>query len=328
MAKRRQIQRGLLKNSIAAYLSAIEIHNKPNIAYRYETATLLMVNAWELLLKAYVWKYTKHSIFAADGTTIKFTKALQWTREQLKVDDPLSFDAAAENLVLLDKYRNDYIHYYSDNLNPVIFVLLAKAAENYTVFYERHFGKSPVEGCNLHILPLGFELPFEPEAFLSKSAPQRDASKEAAAFIDSITHVTAELNERGVSDSVVIGFDVHFASAKKIDNANLLARIEKIDGIPFTRESKIRLSSEKGAAPTYYSDEQFFEMYPLEYKELTKRCREKIEGFKEAAKYHSIRHQYIEPNAQFAAVKKLNRDGSNHRIYYTEQAVEEVGRRW
>ena len=40
-----------------ALFAGIEIHNKPNIAYRYPTATILIINAWELALKAYVYQY-------------------------------------------------------------------------------------------------------------------------------------------------------------------------------------------------------------------------------------------------------------------------------
>lgn len=69
-------------------------------------------------------------------------------------------------------------------------------------------------------------------------------------------------------------------------------------------------------------------MYPLEYKELTKQCRKKIPGFKEAAKYHDIRRCFVEKDAKFAASRNLNKDGSNHRIYYTQDAVEEIARLW
>ena len=57
----------LAKNSAAAYFAAIEIHNKPDIEYRYETTTVLLMNAWELLLKAYVRKFTKKNILNKDG---------------------------------------------------------------------------------------------------------------------------------------------------------------------------------------------------------------------------------------------------------------------
>ncbi len=33
-------------------LSAIEVYNKPDFKYREETFAILMLNAWELLLKA------------------------------------------------------------------------------------------------------------------------------------------------------------------------------------------------------------------------------------------------------------------------------------
>jgi hypothetical protein len=42
--------------SIGACLAAIEIYNKPNFSYREEVFSILMLNAWELLLKARVMK--------------------------------------------------------------------------------------------------------------------------------------------------------------------------------------------------------------------------------------------------------------------------------
>jgi hypothetical protein len=42
----------LAKNSEAALISAIEIYNKPDFAYREETFCILALNAWELFLKA------------------------------------------------------------------------------------------------------------------------------------------------------------------------------------------------------------------------------------------------------------------------------------
>jgi hypothetical protein len=48
--------RRLLANSRAAILAAIEIYNKPQIAYRDEVFVILLVNAWELLFKAMLSK--------------------------------------------------------------------------------------------------------------------------------------------------------------------------------------------------------------------------------------------------------------------------------
>ena len=105
MAKRNMVQHHLVKNSISAYFAAIEIHNKPNIAYRYETVTLLMVNAWELILKAYVRKYIKNrSIFTENGHTIELDKALDYVTEHRNAQKKNSFTAISENIKEIERY--------------------------------------------------------------------------------------------------------------------------------------------------------------------------------------------------------------------------------
>jgi Protein of unknown function (DUF3644) len=42
----------LAEKSVQAAIAAIEIYNKPAFSYREEAFSLLMTNAWELLLKA------------------------------------------------------------------------------------------------------------------------------------------------------------------------------------------------------------------------------------------------------------------------------------
>lgn len=52
----------LLEKSVQAALSAIEIYNKPDFKYREESFTILLVNAWELLLKSKILKDNKNSL--------------------------------------------------------------------------------------------------------------------------------------------------------------------------------------------------------------------------------------------------------------------------
>jgi hypothetical protein len=42
------------QKSVDAALAAIEIYNKPDFRHREETFAILMTNAWELLLKAWI----------------------------------------------------------------------------------------------------------------------------------------------------------------------------------------------------------------------------------------------------------------------------------
>lgn len=117
MRKRKMVQSNLIKNSTAAYFAAIEIHNKPNIPYRYETTTLLMMNAWELVLKAFTKKFIKKkSIYTKDGHTISIDKAIDYVEEYINSTEPKAFTAIKENLLLIEQYRNNIVHYYNEQL--------------------------------------------------------------------------------------------------------------------------------------------------------------------------------------------------------------------
>lgn len=41
----------LIEKSVSAIVLAIEVYNKPDFKYREETFAVLMMNAWELILK-------------------------------------------------------------------------------------------------------------------------------------------------------------------------------------------------------------------------------------------------------------------------------------
>ncbi|MCB0737557.1 MAG: hypothetical protein KDC92_08595 [Bacteroidetes bacterium] len=49
----------ILEKSVQTALSAIEIYSKPDFNYREESFSILMVNAWELLLKARILQLIK-----------------------------------------------------------------------------------------------------------------------------------------------------------------------------------------------------------------------------------------------------------------------------
>lgn len=69
-----QLYKSLLEKSVASLLSAIEIYNKPDFQYREETFSILAVNAWELLFKAYILKlnnYNKRIIYELEPALLK-----------------------------------------------------------------------------------------------------------------------------------------------------------------------------------------------------------------------------------------------------------------
>ena len=61
MSKRNHLYVSLIDKSLSSMLSAIELYNKPDFSYREEAFAILAVNAWELLLKAFILRSSKYN---------------------------------------------------------------------------------------------------------------------------------------------------------------------------------------------------------------------------------------------------------------------------
>lgn len=332
MAKKKMIQANLVKNSTAAYFAAIEIHNKPNIPYRYETTTLLMMNAWELVLKAYVRKYIKgKSIFEDNGHTIQFKTALAYVAEHINAQKPKSFTAIKENLEAIEAYRNNIVHFYNEQLEPYIFMLVAKAATNYVDFLKKYFTKDIMADEGLFILPLGFKLPFLPQDFLSKKAAAKLDSPEAKAFMDLIIKKTQSLQERGIEDSIVVGFNIYLESLKTATNSDIIAAITTADQADTTiaQVRRVQIVNDKGAAKVQLSDIDILAQYPLSHQELISKCRERIPGFKANPEFYKILAP-LRQNTTLAFGRSNNPKSKKPQktFFYREPIVEEIRKAW
>lgn len=51
-----KLENRLIDKSIEAFIMGLEIYNKPTIKYRIEGFSFFIVNAWELMLKAALFK--------------------------------------------------------------------------------------------------------------------------------------------------------------------------------------------------------------------------------------------------------------------------------
>lgn len=236
MARGKDIKKLLLDASQAAIFAGIEIHNKPNISYRYPTAIILVINAWELALKAYVYKFiAKKKIYEEDGKhTISFKKANGLVKENILAHDK-NYLAVYSNLDKLNEYRCSNVHYANSELDPVVFMLMAKAVLNYHDFLKKYFNKDVSTSDNLIILPVGFKLPFDPIEYL-----KQDYGEIQNDFVHDIIQTIRTLKENDIEDSIVIGFSVFTESIKKVNNADIIAAIDQANGtLDLTRSYRI-----------------------------------------------------------------------------------------
>ena len=330
--KNKMIQANLLKNSTAAYFAAVEIHNKPNIPYRYETVTLLMMNAWELALKAYIRKHIKgKSIFEDNGHTIQFKTAIAYVAEHVNAQQPKSFMAIKENLESIEEYRNNIVHFYNEQLEPYIFMLVAKAAANYVDFLKKYFSRDIMSEEGLFILPLGFKLPFRPEDFLSKKAATKLDSPKAKEFMDLIIQKTKALQEFGIEESIVVGFNIYLESLKTATNSDLLAAITSADkaDTTITQVRHVQIVDDKGAAKVQLSDDAIMAQYPLSHQELVAKCREVIPEFKANPHFYSILGPLRQnTNLAFGRTNNPKSKKITKTYFYREPIGEEIKKKW
>ncbi len=328
MSKRKMVQSNLVKNSIAAYFAAIEIHNKPNIAYRYETVTLLIQNAWELVLKAYIRKNIKHrSIYENGNHTISFDKAIGFVAEDINGKKPNSFEAVRRNLEEIEIYRNGITHFYCDELEPYIFMLVARSALNYVDFIKTYFSKDIMAEDGLFIMPLGFKLPFLPQDFLSGNFAKYASSPESMEFIKSIVKSIKDLKDAGIEDSIVLGFDIYLESVKKATNSDLLAAITSIEeaDTTFGKISNARFTDDPNAKAYNMTDDEFRKIYKYSFHDLRDWCRNNIAGFKQSDDFYRIK-KIIEEDLNCAYKRKLDNQSAKSptKTFYTECALDRM----
>lgn len=268
MARGKSTKKLLLDASQAALFAGIEIHNKPNIAYRYPTATILIINAWELALKAYIYQYIgKKKIFEKDGNhTITLSKALALVRDHINFTEKnKNFMAVSENIFQLNEYRCSNIHYAESDLDSIVFMLLSKAVINYDVFVKKYFKKDITKEDNLIILPIGLKLPFSPIDYL-----KQNYGNVRNEFVNAVIQSIRDLNGAGIEDSIVVGFNLVTDKIKNVKNADIIAALSNEEGaVPLQRA--IRYTDDPNAPVMRVEPD----LPPLRYADLREQVKEK-----------------------------------------------------
>lgn len=324
MARRKNVVKSLVDSAESAIFAGIEIHNKPRIPYRYPTATLLVINAWELALKAYVYKYIgKKQIYIDKEHTISFSKALVYVHEHInKTEGTKNFNSVKENLFLLSEYRNNNTHYFESELDPIIFMLLSKATLNFNAFLEKYFHREIADNENLIILPIGFKLPFEPVEYLNKKTTDKISNN----FMQDVLQSIKKLNDEGVSESIVVGFSMFVNSVKNISNADIIAAIDpaNYDAVAITKEYRL---TDNPKVPAIRIDEAELikQKYPYSYDELKKRIKEKLPDIKFNTQFYNYL-KLIKENKDWYMVRLLNplNPKSLKTGFYSKRAIEKL----
>jgi hypothetical protein len=219
--------RNLVKNSEAALLASIEIYNKPQIKYRDECFVILLLNAWELLLKAIISK-NKQSIFYRKKQnqpyrTLSLSDALNRSNRYFPKSMPVL--AIRRNLELLTTYRDNAVHFYNEKgFSAVIYSLAQTSIKNFKDLVDEVFNRDLVSEISWSLLPLGFRLPIDPISYIGgKNGYAYKKNSAVGQFMFELRNNLEELEKEKIdSERLLTVFNVKLESVKKISKADVV----------------------------------------------------------------------------------------------------------
>ncbi|WP_032385956.1 DUF3644 domain-containing protein [Rhodococcoides fascians] len=222
----------LIDNSLSAMLAAVEVYNKPQMTYRDEVTVMLVINAWELALKA-AMRQQKQSIF--------YPKKLGQRYLSVSIDDalrrvnagdlwPIEVDGVATtvNIKSLTIYRDRAIHLYNaQGLGAVIHPFLQQNVLNYRDFVLAKFKKDLAESMTWKLLPLGATAPADSVQFM-KADRNSTMVAEIEDFINELRGLMDDAETQGADmGRLAVVYDIHLQSQKKMTSADLVVAVSK-----------------------------------------------------------------------------------------------------
>lgn len=220
--------KALLNNSVSAILAAVEIYNKPRISYRNECFVVLLINSWELMLKAILSK-NKISIYEPKKRnqpqrTLSLWQAIDTSKSYFPQE--ISPKAVIANINSLVDYRDNVIHFYNEKgFETLIYGLAQTSIVNFRDIVKDIFDMDIAKEVNINLLPLSFSAPPDPIKFIGEanSSPQKPAITE---FLKIISETTKTLEAEDIDTGRFLTvFKVNLQSTKKIQSADIIAGV-------------------------------------------------------------------------------------------------------
>lgn len=307
--------RRLAECAQAAMLSAIEVYNKPNFAYREETFAILALNAWELILKARLlaqnrnslkclWVYEPRKNKAGRTSTKKyvrknrsgnpFTIGLTKAVTLLDASGGALPEAVKRNLDALTEIRDNAVHYI--NASPVLAKRVLEIGTacllNFIEVAKKWFGLD-LGGYNLYLFPIGFVQ--SPQSSAVVAAHPED--KKLLEYLASLVQEAQDSPDDGYHVSLGVRLSFLRSSA----------------GAATT----VAVTNDPSAPKVQIAETDVRQQYPWDYSELLIRLKQRYTDFKPTAKFHAARKPLLD-DQRYAHRRYLDPGNlnSSSKVYY------------
>lgn len=290
--------RSLLDKSIASMLSAIELYNKPNFQYREETFAILVVNAWELLLKAIILRQNRYKLRSLyvlkpcinkDGTKSTTRKYVDKNRsgnpktisimETLSILDNKKYlpTNLRDNIEALIELRDNSIHFANmDDISRQIQELGFACIKNCITLIKEKKIEIDMSNYNFYLMPLAY--------VSSNMVSESVLTEETKNYLTLVKSKIAK-EESDQNYDIAITIDIDFKKGSSFD------------GLGFTYD--------KDGIKVALTEENIRKRYPWDNAELIRRCKMRYSDFIQNKNWNAQRNE-IKNDAKLYRVRLLD----------------------
>jgi len=290
----------LLEKSVQAAISAIEVYNKPDFKYREESFCILIVNAWEMLLKAKILQKNNNqlkSLYIEDRNKTKGGKRIYYKKSRsgnfMTIDILNAFnnnldidERLKENIKLLVEIRDNAIHFYNDSklFEKKVLEIGTASLKSYVESTKEWFDYD-LSHYNFFLMPISFFHVHEMESFSIK--------KEDKHHQNLINYIISKEKEYPSNENskhnISLVLETKFVRSKS--NDTLIMKIDQND----PKALSIKIDAE----------ENFANKYPWSFDDLKQKIKERYPNIKLNKKFQQIKNS-IESNETVCGIRYLN----------------------
>ena len=315
-----QTYRSLLDKSVNSMLSAIEIYNKPNFAYREETFAILAINSWELLLKAQLLKinnynlksiYVLEPVITKSGTQHKKNKKPKLSRsknpmtlslfEVIKCLEKAGFNISKnlnDSIEALVELRDNAIHFHNNSsISKEIQELGFACIKNYMNIIRMWSLEIDLSSYNFYLMPLAY--------VDSKILTDGIVTGEIQNYLQFVKDKIDCHDALDEDFDIAISIDVSFKKANSFDSIGF--RFDE-NGIPIT-----------------ISEEEMRKRFPFTFDEVRKKAKLRYSNFKQDKNFHELM-RIIKEDDKIYHERKLDPSSSSSMVkgFYSSNIWKEL----